>query len=137
LPYLHPIDPIGVNGVHAVVIAPVLVRIDLLRSGRTCQLLITRHEPGTTEGGRRPSLKNRVLFRGVNGFLDSSRPEKGECPISPAMPRFWTRGGEKQDIPPQFVAIVQAATKGATCVGCSHMHFSVTPPVVTLDAGIA
>jgi hypothetical protein len=33
LPYLHPIDAIAVNGVHAVVVAPVLVRIELFRSG--------------------------------------------------------------------------------------------------------
>src|SRR5467141_5315687 len=76
LPYLHPIDAIGVNGVHAAVVAPVLVRIELFRAGRTCQLLITKHEPGKVENGRRPPLENRVLFRGVNGLvdLDLSRP---------------------------------------------------------------
>lgn len=137
LPYLHPIDPIGVNGLHAVVIAPVLVRIELLRFGRTCQLLVTTHEPVTTESGRRPSLKNGVLFHGVNGFLDSSRPKKGDQAISSTLPQFWTRGGEKQLIPPRFVAGVLAATNGATCVGCSHPHFSVTPPAATVDAGVA
>lgn len=137
LPYLHPIDPIGVNGVHAVVIAPVLVRVELLRSGRTCQLLITRHEPGKAESGRRPLLKSDVLFRGVNGFLDSSRPEKSDHAPSSTVPQFWTRGGEKQQIPPQFVVGVLAATKGASCVGCSHMHFSVAPPAVILDSDIA
>ncbi len=136
LAHLHPIDAIGVNGLHAVVVAPVLVRVELLRSGRTCQLLITRHEPGTAESGRRPSLKNSVLFRGVNGFLDSSRTEKSGHAVSSTLPQFWTRGGEKQQIPPQFVAGVLAATKGATCVGCSHTHFSVTSPPVTLDSGV-
>ena len=38
LPYLHPIDAVGVNGVHAIVIAPILIRIELFRTGRTCQL---------------------------------------------------------------------------------------------------
>ena len=137
LPCLHPIDVIGVNGVHAVVIAPVLVRIELFRSGRTCQLLITRHEPGTAEDGRRPPLKNSVLFRGVNGFLDAGLPGRNDPLSSSTLPQFWTRGGEKQNIPPQFVAGVQAATKGATCVGCSHMHFLVAPPAATLDAGVA
>ena len=33
LPYLHPIDAIGVNGVHSVVVAPVLVRVEMLRTG--------------------------------------------------------------------------------------------------------
>src|SRR5260370_33917921 len=70
LPYLHPIDAIGVNGVHAVVVAPVLVRIELFRAGRTCQLLVTKHEPGKVECGGRPPLENRVLFHGVNGLVD-------------------------------------------------------------------
>ena len=70
LPYLHPIDAIRVNGVHAVVAAPVLVRIELFRAGRTCQLLITKHEPGKVENGRRPRLENTILFRGVNGLVD-------------------------------------------------------------------
>lgn len=36
--------------------------LDLFRSGRTCQLLITRHEPGHSEGGRRPPLASSVVF---------------------------------------------------------------------------
>jgi hypothetical protein len=67
---LHPIDAIGVNGVHAVVVAPILVRIEVFRAGRTWQLLITRHQPTAVENGRRPALESSVLFRGVNGFLD-------------------------------------------------------------------
>ena len=43
---LHPVEAIGVNGLHAVVVAPVLVRIEMLRKERTYELLITRHRPG-------------------------------------------------------------------------------------------
>lgn len=124
LQYLHPIDAVGVNGVHAVVIAPALVRIELFRSGRTCQLLITRHEPGQTENGKRPPLRSRVLFRGVDGFLESVVMEKEN---SPSVPRFWSRSGEERETPPVFAAAVQAATQGATCFGCSHTHFSSAP----------
>src|SRR6266851_4032733 len=123
LTYLHPIDAIGVNGVHAVVIAPVFVRIELFRTGRTCQLLITKHQPGKVENGRRPPLENTVLFRGVNGFLDGqSFGNEGRLPGS-AMPRFWSRSGEQREIPPVFAAAVRAATTGATCIGCSHTHY--------------
>ena len=38
LAYLHPVDAIGVNGVHAVVVAPALVRVEMLRTGRTYEL---------------------------------------------------------------------------------------------------
>ena len=123
LPYLHPIDAVGVNGVHAVVIAPILIRIELFRTGRTCQLLITRHEPRQMENGRRPPLENAVLFRGVNGFLHSAEPGNGTCLTDSAVPRFWSRGGEEREIPPAFVAAVRGATTGATCIGCSHTHY--------------
>ena len=69
LAYLHPIDAIGVNGVHAVVVAPVLVRVEMLRTGRTYELLITGYRIGEAENGRRPPLESQVLFRGVHGYL--------------------------------------------------------------------
>ena len=135
LAYLHPIDAIGVNGVHAVVIAPVFVRIELFRTGRTCQLLITKHQPGKVENGGRPPLENTVLFRGVNGFLDGqSFGNEGRLPGS-AMPRFWSRSGEQREIPPAFAAAVRGATTGATCVGCSHTHCLVAPLAVGISSG--
>lgn len=127
LPYLHPIDAVGVNGVHAVVIASILVRIELFRTGRTCQLLLTRHEPGPVDSGRRPRLENTVLFRGVNGFLHSGEDET-------ALPRFWSRSGEEREIPTLFAAAVKAATRGASCLGCSHAHFLAAPAATIVDA---
>jgi hypothetical protein len=136
LPYLHPIDAIGVNGVHAVVVAPVLVRIELFRAGRTCQLLITKHEPGKVENGRRSALENRVLFRGVNGLVELELLRAG-CDLGarPVLPEFWSRAGEMLGIPAVFAAAVGAATKGANCVGCAHSHYLVTPVAVAGAAG--
>jgi hypothetical protein len=135
LTYLHPVDAIGVNGVHAVVIAPVLVRIELFRAGRTCQLLITKHQPGKVENGRRPPLENSVLFHGMNGFLDREQFGKEGDLSASAMPRFWSRSGEQREIPPVFAAAVRAATTGATCVGCSHTHCLVAPLAVGISSG--
>jgi hypothetical protein len=109
------------------VIAPILVRIELFRSGRTCQLLITRHQSGKGGADRRPPLENTVLFRGVNGFLQSGEVET-------ALPRFWSRSGEEREIPPLFAAAVQAATHGASCLGCSHAHFLAAPAATIVDA---
>ncbi len=135
LTYLHPIDAIGVNGVHAVVIAPVFVRIELFRTGRTCQLLITKHQPEKVENGRRPPFENSVLFRGMNGFLDREQfGKKGDLSAS-TMPRFWSRSGEQREIPPAFAAAVRGATTGATCVGCSHTHCLVAPLAVGISSG--
>jgi hypothetical protein len=136
LPYLHPIDAIGVNGVHAVVVAPVLVRCELFRAGRTCQLLITKHEPGKAENGRRPPLENSVVFRGVNGLVDSDPLRTGsDLAGRSVMPEFWSRAGELLGIPAVFAAAVAAATKGASCVGCSHAHYLVTPVAIVGVAG--
>jgi hypothetical protein len=125
LPYLHPIDALGVNGLHAVVIAPVLVRVEILRTGRTWQLLVTSHEPDRTENGRRPSLVNTVLFRGVDGFLPAGGG--GPDPAGFSIPRFWSRSGEEREIPQIFASAIEAAARGATCLGCSHVHFLVAP----------
>ena len=129
LPYLHPLDAIGVNGVHAVVVAPVIVRIELFRAGRTCQLLITKHEPGKVENGRRPPLENSVFFRGVNGFLDVEDLGKEDDLVGSVVPQFWSRGGEKIEIPSAFATAVAASTKGVKCIGCSHSHYLAAPGV--------
>lgn len=135
LPYLHPVDAIGVNGVHAVVVAPVLVRVELFRTGRTCQLLITRHQPGKTENGRRPPLENTVLLRGVNGLVEVERLRDERDLVGSVVPQFWSRAGEKLEIPSDLIAAVAAATKGATCIGCSHALYLVAPIAIGVAGG--
>ena len=136
LPYLHPIDAIGVNGVHAVVMAPVLVRIELFRAGRTCQLLITKHEPGKVENSRRPLLESTVLFRRVNGLVDLDLLRtRCDLPGRSVAPEFWSRAGEMLGIPAVFAAAVGAATRGANCIGCSHSHYLATPVAAADVAG--
>ena len=61
LEYLHPVEAIGVNGLHAVVISQALVRVDMLRKGATYEVLLTRHwlefsckRSSTSDGNRNP-----------------------------------------------------------------------------------
>ena len=122
LTYLHPLDAIGVNGVHSVVVSPAFVRIEAFRVGRTWQLLVTQHRPSEVANGRRPSLENKPLFRGVNGFTDSSASESSTAAEDLAIPKFWSRAGERVEIPERFIAAVKAAVQGAQCIGCSHSH---------------
>jgi hypothetical protein len=130
LAYLQPIDTLGVNGAHAVVVAPVLVRIELFRAGRTYQLLITKHQPGQCENGRRPSLESTILFRGVNGFLDLEPWGRDRELAVSVVPQFWSRSGEVLEVPKGFEAAVRAAAKGAWCVGCVHGHYLKAPTTV-------
>jgi hypothetical protein len=122
---LQPIDMLGVNGAHAVVVASVLVRIELFRAGRTYQLLITKHQAGHRADGRRPPLENTILFRGVNGFLDLEPWGRDRGSAEPLLPRFWSRSGEAAEVPAAFLAALQAAGKGACCIGCAHAHYLV------------
>jgi len=70
LSYLHPLDAVGVNGVHAVVVASTLVRVEVLRIGHTYQVLVTKHSPAPAESGQRPNLRTVVIFRGTDGYLN-------------------------------------------------------------------
>ncbi len=130
LPYLHPIDAIGVNGVHAVVVAPVLVRVEMLRTGRTYELLITGYRIGEAENGRRPPLEGQTLFRGVHGYLELELWGKDKESAGSVVPVFYSRGGESLEIPTKFEAVTRAVTRAAACCGCSHCHYLVTAPAV-------
>jgi hypothetical protein len=69
LGWLQRVDSVGVNGVHAVVVAPVLVRVEMLRVERTYDLLITRHNLVNTGAGQRPRLESSIVFYGRRGTL--------------------------------------------------------------------
>jgi hypothetical protein len=121
--YLHPIDAIGVNGPHAVVVAPALVRLEMLRTGRTYELLITRYQVGAAENGRRPPLLSRTLCRGVHGHLELELWGKDKAHAGSVTPTFYTRGGEPVEVPSRFEAVTRALTKAVACCGCSHSHY--------------
>ena len=55
-PWLQQIDSISGNGRHAIVIAPELVRIEMLRIGHTYELAITRLWLKSEEGHTRPAI---------------------------------------------------------------------------------
>ena len=96
LSWLQRIDSIGVNGVHAIVVAPVLVRVQMLRIERTYDLLITRHslaEPPHTSRGH----GSRVRFSSmdVEGAWRWSFGEKMPAFRGAVCP-FSTAGAESQ-----------------------------------------
>jgi hypothetical protein len=100
--WLHPVEAIGVNGLHAVVVAPVLVRGEMLRKGQTYELLISRHSPGKTSDGKRPPLETKVLFRGVHGRLELDLSGKDKNQAGGVLPTFYSLAGEEISIPKQI-----------------------------------
>ena len=132
--YLHPVDAIGVNGLHAVVIAPALVRIEMLRNKQTYELLITEHRPGNSGDGKRPALETKVLFRGIHGRLELDLSGNDKSQSGSVMPTFYSPAGEEVPTPKRFREVIVAVTKAVNCVGCSHCHFCRRPPQRGIDS---
>src|ERR1700758_5023454 len=127
LEYLHPVEAIGVNGLHAVVISTVMQRADMLRKGRTYELLITRHSLSLVTDGQRPQLGTEILFRGVHGRLELDLTGRDKPQAGKVVPTFYSLAGEAIGIPEKFLALVRAATKGVNCSGCRHAHYLRKP----------
>lgn len=118
LPWLCPVESLAVNGPHAVVVAPVLMRAEMLRTGNTYELLITRHQPDAKRIGKRPVLLSAVVFRGEHGYLGAG--EHG-------LPAFFTRAGEPLDMQGKFERVAASLTAAVRCAGCSHSHYLIAP----------
>jgi hypothetical protein len=129
--WLQTLDSLTVNGPHAVVIAPVIARIEMLRIARTYELCITRHRPVAVEVGHRPKLHAEELFRGAQGYLALELWGKDKDLNGCVRPQFFTRSGEEIELPDGFAEAVKAVTSGVTCLNCSHPHYSrlVAPPL--------
>jgi hypothetical protein len=134
--YLHPVDAIGVNGLHAVVIAPALVRVEMLRKERTYELLITQHRPSEAPDGGRPVLESKVLFRGVHGRLDLDLSGRDKSQCGAVVPKFYSMAGEEVSVPKRFQDAVRAVTKAVNCIGCSHCHYARAPKGAVIRAAI-
>ena len=127
LEYLHPVETIAVNGLHAVVIANSILRGDMLRKGRTYELLITRHWLASVTAGTKPRLECEIAFRGIHGWLELDLNGRDKAQAGRVVPTFYSLAGEDSVIPEKFLAMVRAATRGVNCSGCSHMHYLRKP----------
>ena len=132
LPWLQRVDSIGVNGVHAVVVAPVLIRIQMLRIERTYDLLITRHELSKSRQGQRPRLESSILFYGRRGGLEMELWGKDTAFRGTVCPVFYTRSGERVAVPNDLQDAATRITAAVCCVGCRHCHL-LEPNVTTTE----
>ena len=122
-----PVETIGVNGPHAVVLAPVLVRIEMIRKASTYELLITQHRPSPASNVTRPQLESKILFRGVYGRLELDLSGKEKARVGTVLPSFCSRSGDNVGIPRRFRQAVRAITTAVNCLGCSHAHYTKAP----------
>lgn len=116
LPWLQRMDRIGSNGVHAAVVAPELLSVEMARIGQTYQLLIVRHKLTEPQKNQRPQVESAVMFRGVDGQLSEELRKQG------LTPEFFTRSGEVKPIPEELADAVKIVTTGVSCLNCKHCH---------------
>jgi len=122
LAWLQRVDSIGVNGVHAIVVAPVLIRLEMLRIERTYDLLITRHSLAASGDNARPRLESSILFYGRRGSLEMELWGKDVAFRGAVSPVFYTRGGERVALPNEFLDAAARITSAVCCPGCRHCH---------------
>jgi hypothetical protein len=127
LAWLHPLDGIGVNGVHALVVAPVLVRVEMFRRGQTYDVLITHFAPGPRANGRRPALQATKIFHAVEGYLPVDLVKRQRDRRGLEIPMFYSHAGEPAPVPGQFESVLRAVTAGSNCTLCSHSHYLRAP----------
>ena len=112
LEYLHPVEAIGVNGLHAVVISTAILRADMLRKGRTYELLITHHSLNSVADGHRPQLGTGILFRGIHGRVELELSGKDKAQAGTVVPTFYSLAGEMITIPEKIPTSGSCRDKG-------------------------
>ncbi len=132
LPWLQRVDSIGVNGVHAIVVAPLLIRVQMLRVERTYDLLITRHQLAKSRDSQRPRLESSILFYGRRGGLEMELWGKDAAFRGTVSPVFYTRAGERVVLPNHSQDAATRITSAVCCLGCRHCHL-LGPRLVAPD----
>jgi hypothetical protein len=122
LAWLQRVDTVGVNGVHAIVVAPALVRIEMLRVQRTYDVLITRHGLRGVGQNQRPRLESSILFYGRRGTLEMELWGKDAAFRGAVCPAFYSRTGEALSVPVEFQDALTRISAAVCCVGCRHCH---------------
>jgi hypothetical protein len=134
LAWLQRVDSIGVNGVHAVVVAPVLLRLEMVRIERTYDLLVTRHWITEGTNGIRPHLQSSIGFYGRRGSLEMELWGKDSAFRGAVCPAFCTRAGEGVTLPKDLQEAIAQMTAAVCCLQCRHCH--VLGPKLTGSGGI-
>jgi hypothetical protein len=134
IPWLQPLQSIGANGPHAVIIAPSLVSAEMFRVEQTYELIIARHEARSGKDGKLPFVFSQAVFVGRHGYLSLELWGRDREAAGEIVPEFFTHGGERNEIPARFAAAVRAATKGVTSVGCEKAQFAHAPEIAARPA---
>jgi hypothetical protein len=130
LPWLQSLQSLAVNGRHAIFLAESFVRLEMLRSLKSYELVITSHTLSPVAGNKRPEAVSKLLFRGKDGLLPFDLwKEKHRVLRGKVTPMFYDRAGEVIQLPLEYEDAIRKLTVAVCCVGCKHTHIGI-PPVV-------
>jgi len=130
LPWLQSLHSLAVNGRHAIFLAESLIRLEMLRSLQTYELVITSHSLSRVPAGKRPDIVSKLVFRGKDGLLPFELwKEKHRDLRGKVMPLFYDRAGEVIQPPRHLEDAIRELALAVCCVGCRHTHLGI-PPVV-------
>jgi hypothetical protein len=123
--WLQRVDTLAVNGIHARVVAAILVRVQVVRVLRTYDLLITKHTLRPVDGKGKPALDNLIIFQGRQGTLELELWGKDDALRGRVCPEFLRKSGDALRLPSGFQDAVSRVVAGVTCLGCRHTHMLV------------
>jgi hypothetical protein len=130
LRWLQSLNSIAVNGRHAIFLAESMVRLEMMRCVRTCELAITLHTLSQVPGRKRPEIASKLLFRGRDGILPFDPGNQEHRALEGKVtPIFYDRAGEVLPLPQRFEEAIRKITAAVCCVGCKHTHLGI-PPVI-------
>lgn len=125
--WLTPVDAIAPNGLHAVIIATELLRLEMFRFGQNYRLSITRHSIEEAPG-QRPRLVSRRVLLALDGYLPLDLASKENRIVAGEIaPQFFARSGEELSLVDPVLGWIKTLAKAVTCVDCRHTHFAVPP----------
>jgi hypothetical protein len=130
LPWLQPLQSLAVNGRHAIFLAESFVRLEILRSLKIYELVITSHTLSAVEANKRPEVVSKLIFHAKDGLLPFDLwKEKHRDLRGKLTPMFYDRAGEVIQLPIQYEDAVRGLTLAACCIGCRHTHVDVSPVI--------
>ena len=130
LPWLQSLQSLAVNGRHAIFLAESLVRLEMLRSLKSYELVITSHTLSLVAANQRPAVVSKLIFHGKDGILPFDLwKEKHRDLRGKITPMFYDRAGEVIQLPLQYEDAIRRLTVAACCIGCRHTHLGI-PPVI-------
>lgn len=118
------VNNLAVNGLHAIVMEPALVRLQMVRNRLSYQLLITRHSLSSVAQRHRPQLQSSILFHGHgSATIMSNDAESATKSFAP----LYSRNSGTTAVPAEFLDAIQQLVAALWCVGCRHSHLSRAP----------